>query len=97
MRGNLSLGFANNKGADQPTHPRNLISAFFIHLLKSSLPKLATSENWIFWPVSVAEQVGLGMLWSKTHNFGQEAIYYIVLFQLIVLMWWNFDSGIRPA
>ena len=53
------------KRADQPTHPRNLIRAFFIHLLKSSLPKLATSENWIFWPVSVAEQVGLGMLWSK--------------------------------
>ena len=28
-------GFENNKGADQPAHPRNLISAFVIRLLES--------------------------------------------------------------
>ena len=29
--------FANNKGADQPAHPRSLISAFVIHCLKSTI------------------------------------------------------------
>ena len=28
-------GFANNKGVDQPAHPRSLISAFVICFLKS--------------------------------------------------------------
>ena len=31
------LGFANNKGADQPAHPPSLISDFVIHLLESSI------------------------------------------------------------
>ena len=30
MRENLFSGFANNKGADQPAHPRSLICAFVI-------------------------------------------------------------------
>ena len=37
-------GCANNKGADQPAHPRSLISAFVIRLLKSTISRLATSE-----------------------------------------------------
>ena len=35
---------ANNKGADQPAHPRRLISTFVIRLLKSIISRLATSE-----------------------------------------------------
>ena len=34
-RENLSSGFANNTGADQPAHPRSLIRAFVIHFLES--------------------------------------------------------------
>ena len=41
-------GFANNKGADQPAHPRSLISAFVICLLESIISRLATSEISIF-------------------------------------------------
>ena len=37
-------GFANNTGADQPAHPRSLISAFVNHVLESTISKLATSE-----------------------------------------------------
>ena len=37
-------GFANNTGADQPAHPRSLISAFVIRVLESTISKLATSE-----------------------------------------------------
>ena len=37
-------GFANNTGADQPAHPRSLISAFVNHFLESIIYKLATGK-----------------------------------------------------
>ena len=37
-------GFANNTGADQPAHPRSLISAFVIRLLERIICKLAAGE-----------------------------------------------------
>ena len=37
-------GVKNNKGADQPAHPHNLISPFVIRLLESIISRLATSE-----------------------------------------------------
>ena len=33
-----------NKGADQPAHPRSLISTFVVHCLDSILPLLAIAE-----------------------------------------------------
>ena len=63
-------GFANNTGADQPAHPRSLISAFVIHFLESFISRLATSEISIFELVSVAEQVGLNLTLSKTPETG---------------------------
>ena len=54
MRENLPLGFATNKGADQPAHSRSLISAFVIRLLENIIYKLATREISIFLLVSVA-------------------------------------------
>ena len=48
MRENLSSVFAYNKGGDKPVHLRRLISAFVIHLLKSIISKIATSEFSIF-------------------------------------------------
>ena len=41
-------GFANNTGADQPAHPRSLISAFIIRFLESFMYKLASEEISIF-------------------------------------------------
>ena len=41
-------GFANNTGADQPAHPRRLISAFLIRVLESTISKLATREISVF-------------------------------------------------
>ena len=41
-------GFANNKGPDQPAHPRSLISVFVIRFLESIICKLATDEISIF-------------------------------------------------
>ena len=39
---------ANNKGADQPAHPRSLISAVVIRFLESIISRLAMSEISIF-------------------------------------------------
>ena len=36
--------FANNKGEDQPVHPRSLISAFVIRLLARIISKLTPGE-----------------------------------------------------
>ena len=47
-RENLSSVFANNKGADQPAHPRRLISVFVIRVLESIICKLNTSEISVF-------------------------------------------------
>ena len=40
--------FTNNTGADQPAHPRNLISAFVIGLMESIIYKLYANEISIF-------------------------------------------------
>ena len=48
VRKPVFTGFVNNTGADQPAHPRSLISAFVIHVLESILCKLATKEISIF-------------------------------------------------
>ena len=62
--------FANNKGADQPGHPRNLISTFVIHLLEITLSKLARSKFSIFKLVSVAEETCLSHVMSKALKTG---------------------------
>ena len=40
---NMFLPYANNKGADQPAHPRSLIGAFVVRCLDSIIPILAKS------------------------------------------------------
>ena len=42
------LGYGNNKGAEQPAHPRSLISSFVVLFLESIIYKLATGEISIF-------------------------------------------------
>ena len=41
---NLFYAYANNKGADQPAHPRSLISTFVVHCLDSIIPLVSISE-----------------------------------------------------
>ena len=36
--------YGDNKGTDQPAHPRSLISTFVIHSLESIISRLAASE-----------------------------------------------------
>ena len=59
-------GFANNKAADQPVHPRRLTKSFVICLLENIISKLASSEISIFQLLSVDEHAVLSMTWSET-------------------------------
>ena len=64
------LPYANNKGVDQPAHPRSLISAFVVRCLDSIIPLLAIAEISSLLLVSVAEQAGLSLTWSQSPKTG---------------------------
>ena len=59
VRENLPSVFAHNNDADQPAHPRRLISAFVIHLLKNSISKLDSSKILVCELFSIAEETDL--------------------------------------
>ena len=58
--------FANNTGADEPAHPRSLISNFVIRLFKSIISRLAAYKVSVFYLVFVAEQTALKFALSET-------------------------------
>ena len=59
------MSHANNKGVDQPAHPRSLITAFVVHCLDSiSLDAIAEISR--LYLASVAAQAGLCLAWSET-------------------------------
>ena len=62
------LGYANNKGTDQPAHPRSLTSAFVTRLLERIISKLATSKISIFYLVYDAEHAVF--VWSESPKTG---------------------------
>ena len=55
------LSYANNKGADQPAHPRSLFSAFVVRCLDSIISLDSIAEI-----ASVAAQAGLCLIRSET-------------------------------
>ena len=63
---------ANNKGADEPAHPRRLISVFVVRYLDtcSIIHFVSISKISSLWLVSVAEQSGLRLPWSQTPKKG---------------------------
>ena len=60
----------NNKGANQPAHPRSLISAFFVRCLYSIIPLVSISKFSSLYQVSVAAQANLSLTWSETPKAG---------------------------
>ena len=52
------MQYANNKGADQPAHPRSLIGAFVDRFLDSIIPLVSISEISSLYLASVAAQAG---------------------------------------
>ena len=57
--------YTNNKGADQPAHPRSPISTLVIRCLDSIMGILALSKVSRSYLASVAEQAGLNLTWSN--------------------------------
>ena len=59
----------SDKGADQPAHPRSIISNFVICFLKV-ISRLATRETSIFLLACKAEETGLRLALSETQKTG---------------------------
>ena len=62
------MSYANNKGADQPSHPRSLISAFVVRCLDSAMSLVSVTNISSLMLASVAEQASLSLTWSETHE-----------------------------
>ena len=60
------MPYANNKGAYQPAHARNLTNAIVVQCLDNAMPILGKSKISGLYLVSVAEQVCLSLTWSQT-------------------------------
>ena len=60
--------YANNKGADQPAHPRSLISTFVVHCLDSIVPLVSIFKISSHYLASV--ETGLSLAWSETPKTG---------------------------
>ena len=66
MRKRVLCHNANNKGADQPAHPRSLISAFVARSLDSVMSLVSVTKISSLMLASVAEQASLSLTWSET-------------------------------
>ena len=64
------MPYANNKGADQPVHPRSPISNFIVHCLDCIISLVSISKISSIYLASVAAQAGLSITWSKTPSTG---------------------------
>ena len=64
------MPYANNNGADQPVHPRSLISTFVVCCLDSIIPLVSISEISNLYIASVAVQACLSRTWSQTPKTG---------------------------
>ena len=76
------MHYANNKGADQPAHPHNLISTFVVLCLGSIIPLVSMSEISSFYLASVAALAGLSLTWLKTPKTGclvMRLIYILII------------------
>ena len=60
------MSYANNKGADQPAHPRSLISFFVVRCLDSVMSVVSVTKISSLMLASVAEQASLSLTWSET-------------------------------
>ena len=62
---NLFMLYANNKGANQPAHPRSLISTFVVNCLANIIPLVSISEISSLYLGSVAVQACLCLTCSQ--------------------------------
>ena len=60
------MSYANNKGQDQPAHPRSLISAFVVCCLDSVISLVSVTKISSLTLASVTEQLSWSLTWSET-------------------------------
>ena len=66
MRKRVLCHMRNNKGVDQLTHPRSLISAFVARCLDSVMSLVFVTKMSSLMLASVSEQATLSLTWSET-------------------------------
>ena len=75
--------YANKKGADQPAHPRSLISTFVVRCLDSILSLVSILKISCLQLASVAEQTGLSFTWTETpKRFSRDVTRVCLPYQL---------------
>ena len=62
------MSYAENKGADQPAHPRSLISAFVVRCLDSIIPIFDTSKFSRLSLASEDEQASVNLTWTQPRS-----------------------------
>ena len=65
-----AFAICKQQSADQPAHPCNLISVFFIHCFDRIIPLVSTFKISSLRLVSIAVQAGLSLTWSETPKTG---------------------------
>ena len=71
----LFSGLVKNKGADQPVHPRSLISAFVFHSFESIISRL-----------SATKETGLSLALSKTPKTGLFCVEAYIFYSRSLLL-----------
>ena len=70
------MSYANNKGADQPGHPRRLISAFVVRCLDSVMSLVSVTKISSRMLASVAEQASLSPEDTFCHVMADNDIFF---------------------
>ena len=66
------MSYANNKGADQPAHPRSLISTFVVRCLDSIIPLVSISKISRLYLASVAGQFECTLVTNPKDRFSRD-------------------------
>ena len=77
----------NNKGADQPAHPRSLISTFVVHCLDSMIPLVSISEISSLYLASVEAGRFVSYLVANTEDrFSRDEAHIIIIIFTLALL-----------
>ena len=85
------MSYANNKGADQPAHPRSLISACIVSYLDSVMSLVSVTKISSLMLYSVAKQASLSLTWSETpgDTFSHDEAHYITVISMYLNIWFE--------
>ena len=96
------MSYANNKGTDQPAHPRSLISAFVVRCLDSVMSLVSVTKISSLLLASVAEQASLSLTWSETpeDTFSHDgahifSFYYQAIYIITIHIKWNISYNLH--